>query len=260
MSSHASMIGTNCHKSRAYFHHIKRKNDNSTGLFRSHHDRGRSGIFGALPHTGNTKRGGRFKSRCPPDCKFCGGTEPGCLPGERKARNQRSYERSVLHAQTRMIESNRLSMTKLSIARTLACMFYFKSIMLGTTLTGNSFCMYLIPDVLVSQNPYYGLRAVMFQNLISSEPFLTYQREPRCVVLSCRQSRNLMCIGGISHFLARQFTHPSFSPYCIKHIRQCILKQLFSYRSIRRLVKRGGLNYEMILMIQRNVLEFYSSY
>jgi len=224
--------------------------DSVTGMFRSPGDVGRSGMFEDQTYTVFTKnRNRKLPSRCHTTCEICGGTSPGCLPGERKEKNQQNYASSVSYIVNKMKISNVHSMNRIAICRSLSCLSYLQVITLSRTLAANSFHLYFNRDVWITPRPYYPSFEVAFQNLISSEPYLTWKREPRCVVLSKRQRKNLMCLAGISQLLSKSLAYHSSARYEYMSLRSSILKRLFGQNSIRRLIQAGGLNWEELKRI-----------
>jgi hypothetical protein len=229
-------------------HSIK---DTVTGMFRSPGDVGRSGMFGPQPYTIFTKnRNLKLTSRCHTTCDLCRGTSPGCLPGDRKERNQENYASSVSYIVDKMKISNGRSMNKIAICRSLSCLSYLQVITSSRTLAANSFHLYFNQDVWITPSPSYPSFEVAFQNWVSSEPYFTWQREKRCVVISKRQKKKLVCLSGIGQLLSKRLAYHPSAYYEFKSLKNSILKWFFGQDSVRQLIKAGGLNWEELQRIR----------
>jgi hypothetical protein len=240
--------------------------DRPSGVKHHLHDCGRDSSYGHFKFCVITKnRRKEIPCRCDSDCEICHGTAPGCVP-ERKERKLRQYKRSLEQIESRMTKSNQKSLLKISIARNLACMFYFKSIMLSNRVTGCKFSLYfnprlLVSNLLVSVQPYYYPRfEIIFQNQIYSDRFLTWKKEFKSVVISRNQMVNMLCIGGISRVLTTILIPIKVQKIPIKFrcFRECILRRLFSHGSIHRLHRAGGLNRTDTNAFKNDKLECFS--
>jgi len=235
--------------------------DRPSGVKHHLHNCGRDSSYGPFEFCVITKnRRKEIPCRCDSDCEICHGTAPGCLPW-RKERKLKQYSRSLEQIERRMTRSNQKSLLKISIARNLACMTYFKSFMLSNKVTACSFSLYFNPELLISIKPYYYPRfEIIFQNQISSDKFLTWKKESKSVVISRNQMVNMMCIGGISRILTTILIPIKVQKIPIKFrcFRECILRRLFSQGSIHRLHRAGGLNKTDIRPFQNDKLENFS--
>lgn len=240
--------------------------DRPSGVKHHLHDCGRDSSYGHFEFCVITKnRRKEIPCRCDSDCKICHGTAPGCVL-ERKERKLRQYRRSLEQIEGRMTKSNQKSLLKISIARNLACMFYFKSFMLSNRVTGCKFSLYfnprlLVSNLLVSVQPYYYPRfEIIFQNQIYSDRFLTWKKELKSVVISRNQMVNMLCIRGISRVLTTILIPIKVQKIPIKFrcFRECILRRLFSHGSLHRLHRAGGLNRTDTNAFKNDKLECFS--
>jgi hypothetical protein len=235
--------------------------DRPSGVKHHLHDCGRDSSYGHFKFCVITKnRRKEIPCRCDSDCEICHGTAPGCVP-ERKERKLRQYKRSLEQIESRMTKSNQKSLLKISIARNLACMFYFKSIMLFNSVTGCKFSLYFSPNFLVSIKPFYYPRfEIIFQNQIYSDKFLTWKKEFKSVVISPNQMVYMLCIGGISRVLTTILIPIKVQKIPIKFrcFREYILRRLFSHGSIHRLHRVGGLNRTDTNAFKNDKLENFS--
>jgi hypothetical protein len=235
--------------------------DGPSGVKHHLHDCGRDSSYGPFEFCVITKnRRKKIPCRCDSDCEICHGTAPGCVPN-RKEKKLRQYRRSLEQIETRMTKSNQKSLLKISIARNLACMFYFKSFMLSNSVTGCKFSLYFNPNFLVSIKPfYYPHFEIIFQNQIYSDKFLTWKKEFKSVVISPNQMVYMLCIGGISRVLTTILIPIKVQKIPIKFrcFRECILRRLFSHGSIHRLHKAGGLNRTDTNAFKNDKLENFS--
>ena len=235
--------------------------DRPSGVNHHLHDCGRNSSYGSFEFCVITKnRRKEIPCRCDSDCKICHGTAPGCVP-MRKEKKLRKYRRSLEQIESRMTRSNQKSLLKISIARNLACMFYFKSFMLSNRVTECKFSLYFNPNFLVSNKTYYYARfQIIFQNWINSKRFMTWKKESKSVVISRNQMVNMMCIGGICRVLATILIPIKVENIPIKFrcFRECILRRLFSHDSIHRLHRAGRLNRTETNLFKNDKLEIFS--
>jgi len=235
--------------------------DRPTGVKHHLHDCGRDSSYGTFEFCVITKNSGKeIPCRCDSDCEICHGTAPGCVP-KRKEKKLRQYSLSLEKIERRMTRSNQRSMLKISIARNLACMSYFKSFMLSNRVTGCRFSLYFNSELLVSIEPcYYPRFEIIFQNQIYSDKFLTWKKESKSVVISRNQMVNMLCIGGISRVLTTILIPIKVQNIPIKFrcLRECILRRLFSHGSIYRLHRAGGLNRTDVNAFKNDKLENFS--
>lgn len=220
------------------------RKDSKTGLIRGAHDNVRSGLLGPLTHVYESPKCNFVKicSRCPQDCPICHGREPGCPGGQRTENKRRIYQESVEHAKEQLRQENDKYARYLVSYRTFALLHYLR---LFTFSSGNPsqvfFSLYYHDQsVTVQRNPYYPIKKwVAFQNQLDSAPFLTWKREKRCLVLSPKQKKFLMCLGEITRLLAMRLV-PSIQKWGC-HARSSIFERFFGKDSICRLTKAGGL-------------------
>ena len=217
--------------------------DTRTGLSRSAKDVGRSGLYGPLnyEHISPKYILVILKSRCPLNCPICKGREPGCQgSSERKEKNLSIYQASIARAEQKLRQENDGYKRHLVFFRTLAYLYYLRTFTFSFRNPSQVFFSLYDQSLAVVRYPYYPEQWVAFQNRLDSSPFLTWKREKRCIVLSPKQRKSFMCLGGITVFLAMHFV-PSTQRLKV-HLRAHILRRLFGQKSFRRLIQAGGLD------------------
>lgn len=223
------------------------KIDPVTGLYRSHGDTGRSGHNGCLEYEHPSLKCYWKKkySRCPKDCVICGGEEPGCQGGwERKQIKLRKYQESIDYVVQNLRKDNDEYMRHLAFFRTLACLYYLRIFTLPSRNPTPSQVFFSLYDqrLTVQRNPHYPVRWLAFQNRLDEAciaSVLLWKIEKRRVVLSPKQRKNLMCLGGSTRLLV-MFLVSNTQRY--GHLRSNILRRLFGKKSICRLIRAGGLD------------------
>ena len=217
-------------------HHQK---DSRTGLSHGPNDVCRSGDPLIHVHVSPKCNFMRIRSRCPLNCPICHGREPGCLSGERKEKNLSIYQASVNDAELQLRKENDEYNRYIVFFRTLAYLHYLRAFTFSFRNTSQVFFSLYYQSLTVEKNPCYPVKCVAFQNRLDSSPFLTWKREKRCIVLSPKQRKNVICLGGSTRFLAMHLV--SANQRC-EYLRFQILRRLFGQKSIHRLIQAGGLD------------------
>lgn len=214
--------------------------DSRTGLSRGPNDVCRSGDPLIHVHVSPKCNFMRIRSRCPLNCLICHGREPGCLSGDRREKNLDIYQASVNDAELELQKENAKYEKYLGFFRTLALLYYLRRFTFSSFRNPSQvfFSLYY-QSLTVEKNPCYSVKWVAFQNRLDSSPFLTWKREKRCIVLSQKQRKSLICLGGSTRFLAMHLV--SANQRC-EYLRFQILRRLFGQKSIRRLIQAGGLD------------------
>jgi hypothetical protein len=226
------------------FHRSKFKIiDSVTGLVRSQGDTGRSGYFRRLTHEHVSPKCCwiTIRSGCSDECPICHGSEPGCPGGwERREIKLRRYRASVDYVEQQLRQKNAEYEQHLVFYRTFALLHYLRLLTFSSGNPSQVFfsIYYHYQCVTVQRNPSYRIKSVAFQNQLDSTPFLTWKREKRCLVLSPKQKKFLMCLGEITRLLAIRLV-PSIQKWGC-HARSSIFERFFGKDSICRLT--GGLD------------------
>lgn len=210
--------------------------DEDTGLFRNKKDIGRTKLFGPFQYSTELKGDFNKKtiSRCHHSCPLCHGSEPGCFSTSRTQKKITKLEASILSAETNLIHDNEKSMRNVQFFRTLASLYYLRTFTFRFGNPSRVFFSLYTQKLTVMRHPRYPEKSIAFQNKIDSKPFLTWKREGRYVVLSKRQERKLLCLGGISKILAARFfiNHSFYS--------QHMFRRFFGKNSIFCLFRASG--------------------
>jgi hypothetical protein len=226
----------------------KHRHSTKTGLKHGPHDYVRSGYHGPLDYCRLSKKSAKLTiwSRCPQSCLICRGEEPGCKGGwERRQIKLRRYEESVEHAKERLRRENDKYMRYMCFFRTLASLFYLQ---LFTFFSRNPsprqvfFSLYDQSRTVERYPCYPSTVRLAFQNRLAEAHVaecLKWKTEKRWLVLSPRQRKRLMCLGGSARNLAMVLAPAT--QRC-EHFRFHILSRLFEKKSFLRLIQAGGLN------------------
>jgi hypothetical protein len=210
--------------------------DRDTGLFRNKKDIGRTNLSGPFQYSLELKGKNSKKtiSRCHHSCPFCHGSEPGCFSTSRTQKKITKYEASILSAETKLIQFNEKSMRNVQFFQTLASLYHLRTFTFRFGNPSRVFFSLYKQNLTVVRHPRYPKISIAFQNKIDSKPFLTWKKEGKYVVLSKRQKRKLLCLGGISKILAARFfiNHSFYSPY--------MFRRFFGKNSIFCLFQAGG--------------------
>jgi len=212
--------------------------DFKTGLSHGAHDLCRAGFYGPLDHARESlKDTSRNISRCPLDCRICHGREPGCMGGERTAKNHRKYQQSIAYVEEQLRQDNAKYWRYIEYFRTFASLYYLRTFTLSFGHPTEVFFSLYDQSVPVQIDPWYPVKSVAFQNQLSSFPFLTWKREMRCIVLSPKQKKSLMCLGASTKLLVKRLVpYYDLSVNQYNYLRYNILRRLFGKKSIRRLL------------------------
>jgi hypothetical protein len=120
--------------------------------------------------------------------------------------------------------------------------------------------IYPVNGVFVAKKETFYSRRLPFQNFISEENYLTWLKEENGVVISSLQRRNLLCMGSISKVLARLLiSHKNLHHLsrAFASFQDCLLRRLFGYGSLRRLILAGELDWEYLEANKRFLNSYY---
>jgi hypothetical protein len=226
--------------------------DPKTGLFRHKGDNGRTELFGPLKFRTELKRdcSRTAISRCNHMCPLCRGSQPGCLKTGRTQKKLRIYEESVSRATIKLIHLNNINISDIKFFCTLASLYYLRTFTFRFGNPSKVFFSLYKQSLSVVRRPTYPAQSIAFKNKLDTEPFMTWKREGRYVVLSKKQEKKLLCIGGISKILAARFfiNHSFYSQY--------MFRRFFGQNSIWRLIRAGEFG---ILQEYKNMPKYCSN-
>jgi hypothetical protein len=222
--------------------------DPKSGLWRHFNDRGRTGKEGAFSIEYTSKKGEKFRGRCPKSCKICHGCPPGCFLKKRDEERSTITQKFELEFQT-LKSTNALLLRKIYMIRMLT--FVKNQIWIMSRnfrnyrfhLYGNQnhgFSLYDFGEIVKKKD--WSLREMIrvdFQNNIDLLKNSTWRQEKKCVIVSARQMRRQLCAGELGKVLVEKLI-----PYSLPFLRMCLLKKLFGNSSIRSLIMTGQLNWE----------------